>query len=103
MSGEPRTSTELIHVGCTYGLCAWKRTAMSARAAELAFESHEGECPHRRQIITSSAGFYRCVDDGCDYLRWHSRGKEEIAEQHRVIHQRAWHQDPAPQGRRESA
>lgn len=88
---------ELFYVSCTYGRCTWTIPVMSARAAEQVFNSHAEDCPHRKHLITGSTGFFRCPHEGCDWVRWYGRGKQKLAEHHRVLHQRICrHQDPLP-------
>lgn len=84
---------ELIYVSCTFGTCAWRRPVMSARAAEHIFNDHARDCAHRKHLVTSTSGFFRCPNEGCDWVRWYGRGKQMLAEQHRVLHQRiCWNQ-----------
>lgn len=72
---------------------------MSARAAEQIFAAHAQDCPHYRHLATSSSGFFRCTNEGCDWIRWFGRGKQMIAEQHRQLHQRiCWYRDSLPSG-----
>lgn len=79
---------ELHRIVCPYGQCSWARAVMVPQLGEQLFDIHEQQCPWRQTIIDSSAGFFRCTNPGCDYVRFYSRGKGLVAEQHRQLHKR---------------